>query len=111
MFDEITHAILYVRDMEASLSFWRDKVGLKPSFVGEKWVEFPMKNVIFALHPAEDAAPKDTGITFRVDDIHEAVRQLRERGVEVTEVWDIEIGLHAKFRDNEGNVFELFEPK
>ncbi len=62
-------------------------------------------------HPAEDAAPKDTGITFKVDDIREAVRRLRERGVEVTEVRDIDVDPHAKFRDNEGNVFELFEPR
>ncbi len=37
MFKDIGYAIVFARDMDSMLSFWRDKVGLKARYTSGEW--------------------------------------------------------------------------
>jgi predicted enzyme related to lactoylglutathione lyase len=114
---ELMEVIVYVEDMQAQVSFYRDKLGLKvkepqgvQDFSEVYWVEFETGVCTFVLHGGgqgrlgEDA-PK---VVFRVSDI-EAVRSaLLDRGVSIgearspaPEVWVCD-GV-----DPEGNKFSI----
>ncbi len=110
MLRKIGYVIVYVRDMESSLEFWRDKVGLRERYTSEEWSELEVENTVLALHHSDNPTPRDTGIVFTVEDIEKTVEELREKGVEVTEPKDIGVGLEALFKDPEGNTYHLFQP-
>ncbi len=110
MLRKIGYVIVYVRDMESSLEFWRNKVGLRERYTSEEWSELEVENTVLALHHSDNPTPRDTGIVFTVEDIEKTVEELREKGVEVTEPKDIGVGLEALFKDPEGNTYHLFQP-
>jgi predicted enzyme related to lactoylglutathione lyase len=113
---EICQIILFVKDMQAQVAFYRDKMGLKVKFPAredfskEHWVELDSGPCTLALHAGgqgrigEDA-PK---ITFRVKDIHAARAELVKRGVKLSEVRKVGPGIEiAGGTDPEGNSFSL----
>ena len=93
------------------VSFWRDNIGLEPSYVTGVWSEIPLENIVIALLHDENTSPKRTGIVFEVNDIHEIVEKLKARGVKVSGINDIGFGLLAFFHDPEGNEYEIFQPR
>ena len=111
MFRRVRYVIVRVSDVARAASFWREKVGLKPSYETSVWTEIPLENVVIALLHDENARPGRTGIVFEVDDIYEVVEKLGSRGVKVSEVSDIGFGLLAFFEDPEGNEFEIHQPR
>ncbi len=111
MISRINVVYLYVSDMERSRAFYRDVLGL--ALEGdEHWAETTFADgVRFALHYSETPViPGTTMVDLEVADIDEAVTRLRERGVDVGEVWREEYGCFASFRDPDGYVLELFQP-
>ncbi len=109
MFSRVGYVIVFIRDMNLMLNFWK-KIGLNVRYSSGEWSELELDNLILALHKDTNANPKDTGIVFQVKDIGEAVERLREKGVEVTGPQDIGVGLEALFKDPEGNVYHIFQP-
>ena len=95
---------LYVGDMQRSLGFYRDLLGI--SLEGdETWAEATFRDgVRFALHAANDGAAELSSGTVHVDfevaDADAAAARLREAGVEVRE----------RMRDEFGTVFEIVDP-
>jgi len=114
---DLMEVILYVQDMNAQVSFYRDKLGLtlkEPQDVTDfsevYWVEFDTGACILALHAGgEGDFGKDApGITFRVTDIEAARNELIQRGVAMGEVNAPAPGhLVADGRDAEGNRFSI----
>ena len=49
-------------------------------------------------------------ITFRVDDLEQAVERLQAAGVHVLPIHRAEWGAAAHFRDPEGNELQVYEP-
>ena len=111
LFTNVRYVIVRVSDVVKMISLWRDKVGLRPSYETSVWSEIPLENIVIALLHDEKAKPWRTGIVFEVDDIYEAVKRLKVKGVEVSEVEDIGFGLLAFFKDPEGNEYEIFQPR
>ena len=108
--DRIGYVIVYVRSVPVVAGFFKEKIGLKPSYESGDWAEFPLQGARLAFHADDDAQPRVTGIVFTVEDIHGVVRDLAGRGVEVSEPRDIGVGLEAWFSDPEGNRYSLFQP-
>ena len=104
------HAIIYSTDAEADRAFLRDALGFENVDAGDGWL-------IFALPPAELAAhPSDTGNRYELylmcDDIHATVRDLRSKGVHVTqEVSDRGWGLLTAISLPGGGALGLYEPR
>ena len=53
----LTHAILFVADMDKAVAFYRDTFGLTLKFATPFWSEFDTGTTTLALHPASEANP------------------------------------------------------
>lgn len=113
----ISEIIVYVEDMHAQVSFYRDVVGLQvsyptglDSYADQHWVTFDTGECTLALHGggSQEQGKDAPKFVFDVDDV-EAVRdELIERGVSVGEVRSPAPGVAvADARDPEGNAFSV----
>jgi catechol 2,3-dioxygenase-like lactoylglutathione lyase family enzyme len=96
----------YVRNMDRSIAFYREILGL--NLVSHDFVaRFDVDGVLFELVPTPHGqAVSGTGnarLCLQVRDIRETIRQLRERGVESSEVKAEPGGLLSFFHDPDRN--------
>lgn len=103
---DIGHVIVYVKNMKKAVAFYRDTLGFPCLYASDVWSEFRTGGATFALHQAEDARPRDTGISFNVGNVDDTVGALKRRGVKIVRPAaavsdDIRC---ASFADPEGNV-------
>jgi lactoylglutathione lyase len=120
------YAILFVSDLERSIRFYRDVIGLPFRFASESYAEFATEGAKFALYDRAHlpeligrAAPLDEvpwpqgEVAFLVDDADAEHERLRAAGVTVLapptdRPWG-ERTLHVA--DPDGNLVELTQPK
>lgn len=102
----------YARDMERSIAFYRDVLGL-PLVSRDFVARFDIDGVLFEIVPVPDRVPLigagNARLCLQVNDIHDAVEQLKDRGVETTQVKSEHGGLLAFFHDPEGNELCLWQ--
>jgi catechol 2,3-dioxygenase-like lactoylglutathione lyase family enzyme len=107
------HGLLYSSDPEATRAFFRDKVKLPGSDIGDGWWIFDFAEGDLGVHPVED--PGDAGahdVSFYCDDIHATVADLKSRGVRFTaDVADHGYGLVTYFQAPGGVKVQLYEPR
>ncbi len=119
MITGLAHACFTVSDLETSLEFYRDGLGLKPAFdfVNDEGQRFGIylhlggRNFV-ELFEGEVGEPADQPsyrhICMEVDDIETTVAMLRERGIEVS---NIKMGKDHSYQawitDPDGNRIEL----
>ena len=110
----ISVVYLYVRDMQRSLSFYRDLLGI--ALEGDDdWVEttFP-GGTRFALHAAHDGIPDLSSgtvkLSFEVEDADAAAELLRAQGIDVREALRDEWGTAMEIVDPDGYTVNLFQP-
>jgi predicted enzyme related to lactoylglutathione lyase len=107
-----------VRDQDAALAFWTEKVGLRvatdqPMGPGQRWIELAIPGAetritLFTPPGQENRVGTFFNGSFACDDVEHTWRQMSARGVEFVkpptkEPW----GTSAIFRDPEGNSFVL----
>ena len=106
---------LAVGDLDRSLAFYRDGLGLpvarQGSFGAELFEAPPHLGIHPAVHPdARKLVGRDTGITFHVPGLLHYCGQLHDRGVRfVREPTRASFGIMAMVADPDGNVFALWE--
>lgn len=119
----ITEIILFVEDMGAQVSFYRDQLGLEISYPRnleeysqEAWVTFETGKCTLALHEGgEHRVGEATPLTayrakvvFSVDDIESARRELIAAGISLGEIRTAAPNvLVCDGEDPEGNQFSL----
>ena len=113
MIDKIAAVWLPVSDMDASVAFYRDSLGLDVIEHGGDWSEVTAGDQRIGLNAKE--SPSGEGgsiIAFSVDGtIDETVEQLKGRGVGFTgEISDHPWGRIATFADPDGNDLQLYSP-
>ena len=114
---ELMEVILYVQDMGAQVSFYRDTLGLRvrepqgeSDWTGVHWVELNTGSCTLALHAGGQRrlgndAPK---IVFRVSDVPAVRQELVQRGVSMGEVRSPAPGVQVSDAvDPEGNKFSI----
>lgn len=124
---KLTHVRLLVEDMERSLAFYRDALGLEVTLDagGGVYYELAAGEAILALYrrdlmgqmlgsglpaPAQSDA---VALTFGVNDVDATAGELKERGVTfVTEPMDYDVAFLrlAHLRDPDGNLIEINAP-
>jgi predicted enzyme related to lactoylglutathione lyase len=124
---KLVHTRLLVADMGASLTFYRDVIGLSPRFGGESAVyeEFNAGGHVLSLFDRKlmdavtdpQGAPARQGSTvvlcFEVANVDEAFRQIESLGGKAVTLpqdqpaWMIRV---AHFRDPDGNLVEISQP-
>lgn len=115
--------IMRVRDVAASVSWYRDKLGLEPIHVGSDGPDHPIAAFsiggsvvsLWQLPPGEERAREDNDrntyvVAVMNDDLDELHRVLVDRGVEAGEVRRSANNEFFWFYDLDGNRFELSRP-
>jgi lactoylglutathione lyase len=122
----LTQTRLLVRDYPTAFRFWRDTVGLKPSFGDEEgpyaslqtepgqlaiYVAGEMDRAIGEPSSESDRGSGQVVVALEVDDVDASVRELERRGVSFVSPptdqpdWGMRV---AHFRDPDGHLIELY---
>jgi len=117
----IASTSIFVKDQQESLTFWVEKIGfevicdieLESNF---RWVEIAPRssNSSINLYPKSLISKKDLKpmpvIFFRTDDIYSTFNNLKAKGVTFSRnpLKSI-LGIHAMFKDVDGNEFLILE--
>jgi len=107
---ELVEVVLYVRDMQRAVRFYRDTVGLDLNYEDERWTTFQTGACTLALHVIErrDLGTAEPDPTFLVNDASAERARLFAAGVEVTEIREPVAGVQVfDARDPDGNRFSL----
>ena len=103
---------LYVTDLERSLRFYRDLLGIPLGLTQPHWAEAQLGDTRFALHLADELSvpnvPNTIRVSLRVDDLEGAVERLRAEGVECGEILREPWGSLSEVRDPDGYEIGLF---
>jgi catechol 2,3-dioxygenase-like lactoylglutathione lyase family enzyme len=92
MFKQLDYTMVVVSDMQRSVEFYRDKLGLPLKFQSPEWTEFATGSTTFALHgggvPSEHPPAGDPSkiagacsIGFNVDDVDKTYEELKTKGI------------------------------
>jgi catechol 2,3-dioxygenase-like lactoylglutathione lyase family enzyme len=103
---ELVEVVLYVRDMERAVRFYRDTVGLQPDVESPHWTTFRTGPCTLALHAAErrNVGVGEPDPTFVVADAAAERTRLAAAGVEVTEIREPAAGVRVfDLQDPDGN--------
>lgn len=109
---------LFVEDLEASIHFYKDVMGLRLLGKGDVWAHFDSGNgtllELFSGGKAsrEPKLPAQQSITvgFRVENLENSIAELKQKGVHfIGDVGEYEGTRWAHFSDPEGNQLEIKE--
>jgi catechol 2,3-dioxygenase-like lactoylglutathione lyase family enzyme len=107
---ELVEVVLYVRDMQRAVDFYRDVLGLELAFESEHWTTFRTGACTLALHATTRREPGtgEPDPTFLVADAGAERNRLAALGVEVTEIREPAPGVIVfDARDPDGNRFSI----
>ncbi|HVE61021.1 MAG TPA: VOC family protein [Chitinophagaceae bacterium] len=109
------HTMLYSSDAAGLREFFRDKLNLKATDVGDGWLIFDLPEADLGCHPSDEehGAPSGTpDISFYCDDIEQTVNELKEKGVKFKgEIEDHGYGLVTYFYVPGNFSIQLYQPK
>ena len=103
---KLTHLIKFVSNMDKSVAFHRDVLGLTLKFASPEWSEFLTGETTLALHPASSDYPAATAMAgYKTDDLKSLYANLDRLGIKfTTEPAPMHGGLMAHFLDADGAV-------
>ena len=115
---KVGNVILAVGDIDKSLAFYHELIGLPIKNQRRSWVDLGTSGALLSLHPASLTAEHvgssiDNGITigFLVGDVQSAIDELKEKGVKVhRDIVEKDAGKNAVISDPDGYLISLFEP-
>lgn len=103
-----------VSDLERSLGFYEQTLGLKRVSSDDDWAELESNGLRIGLNAHDEESPHGDGggvLAFSPDGgIEETVRELTDRGVKFDDgISDHPWGRVAAFTDPDGNALQLYE--
>ena len=102
----------YVTNMEASLAFYRDRLGL-PLASHDYVARFQLDGVLIELVPAPSGTAfpgnGNARLCFSVADLKETTEQFHAQGIKTTKIQHKKGGDLAFFRDPDGNELCLWQ--
>jgi lactoylglutathione lyase len=115
---KVGNVILAVKDLDKSLAFYHDIIGLPIKRQRRSWVDLGTSGALLSLHPASLTAQHigssiENGITigFLVGDVTSAVEELKSKGVKIYRgIVDRDAGKNAVVLDPDDYLISLFEP-
>ena len=115
---KVGNVILAVSDIDKSLQFYHETIGLPIRNQRRSWVDLGTSGALLSLHPASLTAQHigssiENGITigFLVGDVKSAVDELRAKGVTIhRDIVEKDAGKNAVILDPDDYLISLFEP-
>jgi predicted enzyme related to lactoylglutathione lyase len=118
MLKKVAFTLYPATNMLRARKFYEETLGLKLSSNHEdKWVEYdlPGGGCLAVTDMAQDISPSSTAggsIAFEVDDIHNLVKELKEKSVKIKmDIFETPVCFFAVLIDSEGNAFMLHQLK
>jgi catechol 2,3-dioxygenase-like lactoylglutathione lyase family enzyme len=107
--EQVDFITVPTRDVTRAIAFYRDVLGLPASEHTAGEVESPNVTLSFWNPEAdgEDFVPNVGGFALRVEDVAEAVEEVREAGAEIVGVEDTGVCHMGFVRDPDGNTVIL----
>ena len=107
----LTYAIKFVGDMDQSIRFYRDRLGLTLKFQSPSWSEFVTGETTLALHLASAENPPGTvQLGFAIDHLDRFYDEGRVSGISFTSPpQDVHGTKIARFLDAEGSEVSISE--
>ena len=102
--------ILWVKDMDRAVAFYRDVIGLYARLHTPHWSELAFGEAVVALHAGGDGTYRPTGLGIQVTDLDAACREVEAGGGRVRTPPQDRPGEPvrlADLEDPEGNGFQL----
>ena len=85
MFKQIDYTMVVVSDMQRSVEFYRDKLGIPLKFQSPDWTEFQTEGTTLALHArgtSETSGPSSScSFGFNVENLDQIFADLSAKGV------------------------------
>ena len=115
----IGNIILEVKDLDASIKFYHEILGMPIKNERRNWVDLGRESGgVLSLHPASittshSTSSKENGILIglTVGDLHSAMDELNSAKVEVfRDIQERQAGKNAVILDPDGYMISLFEP-
>ena len=72
--------MLWVTDMDRAVAFYRDVIGLNVHAQSPNWSELTLGDSTVALHQGSNDTFRMTGLSFEVDDVDDACREIMSAG-------------------------------
>jgi catechol 2,3-dioxygenase-like lactoylglutathione lyase family enzyme len=115
-FRKVGAVILLVSNIDRSIRFYRDTLGIPVKTKSKDWTEFFNKDTVLALHPAKKKSQMKTGsgmlVGFEVSDLDSIVKTLKQKKVKFfKKPKDEPFGKHAIIRDPDGHLVSIAEIK
>lgn len=112
MIKGLTYAIVTTDDVPRARHFFTEKLGLgTEDDEGDTFSQFTTRDGSFwaVMKTPEHASAHGVELYLTVDDVDEAYRTWKSRGVEtVTEPWDAPFGRTFAFKDADGRVMHAY---
>lgn len=105
------YTLVFVRDMNRAVAFYRDAIGMTPRMTTPAWSELEIEGAIIALHSGGDAGTREIPLGFKVLNIDQVANAVVSSGGFIHAPKRQAPGEPAiiKAGDTEGNVFFLSE--
>jgi catechol 2,3-dioxygenase-like lactoylglutathione lyase family enzyme len=115
-FRKVGAVILLVSNMQASIKFYKDTLGLPLKTRSKDWTEFFKDGTVIALHPAKKRSMVGSGagmlVGFMVSDMDATVKELKAKKVKFFKNPKEEpFGKHAIIEDPDGHLISIAEIK
>ncbi|MER3407879.1 MAG: glyoxalase/bleomycin resistance/dioxygenase family protein [Nitrososphaera sp.] len=115
-FRKVGAVILLVSNMQASIKFYKDTLGLPLKTRSKDWTEFFKDGTVIALHPAKKRSMVGSGagmlVGFMVSDMDATVKELKAKKVKFFKNPKEEpFGKHAIIEDPDGHPISIAEIK
>lgn len=115
----VGNVILAVKDLDKSIAFYHEVLGLPIKNQRRTWVDLGQTGALLSLHPASITSDHSSNnieggivIGFLVGDVKSALDELKSKGVTIhRDIVDREAGKNAIILDPDGYMISLFEPK
>lgn len=114
MFRKVGAVILLVSDMDRSVDFYKNVLGLELKSKSNEWIEFVKSGTVIALHPTKFKNLKKDGVMigFKVSNLDDVYKKLKGKNVKfVKELKEEEFGKHTIIQDPDGYMISIVEMK
>jgi catechol 2,3-dioxygenase-like lactoylglutathione lyase family enzyme len=101
---QLTYVIQFVADMDTSIQFYSEVLGLTAKFISPFWSELATGETSLALHPASAKNPAGSlQLGFRVPDLDLFYQEMTAKGIKFTQTPTPESESRlARFVDQQG---------